>query len=54
MLDLVCPCTSNDASDTNNGADNDLNYRDLVDTTPADGNVYKMLLGALNEWFDDD
>ena len=29
-------------------------HRDLVDTTPADGNVWKMLLGPLNPWFDDD
>ena len=29
-------------------------YRDLIDTTPADGNVWKMLLGPLNPWFDDD
>ena len=29
-------------------------YRDIIDTTPADGNVWKMLLGAVNDWFDDD
>lgn len=28
--------------------------RDIIDTTPADGNVWKMLLGAVNDWFDDD
>ena len=28
--------------------------RDIIDTTPADGNVYKMLLGAVSEWFGDD
>ncbi|KAL8691019.1 MAG: hypothetical protein Q9218_003673 [Villophora microphyllina] len=27
---------------------------DVIDTTPADGNVWKMLLGAVNDWFDDD
>lgn len=26
--------------------------RDIVDTTPADGNVLKMLLGATNNWYD--
>ena len=30
------------------------NLRDVVDTTSADGNVWKMLLGAVNDWFDDD
>ena len=29
-------------------------YRDIVDTEPADGNVYKMMLGAINPWFDGD
>ena len=29
-------------------------YRDVIDTTPADGNVWKMLLGPINDWFDDD
>lgn len=28
--------------------------RDLVDTEPWNGNVWKMLLGAINEKFDDD
>ncbi|KAF7512559.1 hypothetical protein GJ744_000820 [Endocarpon pusillum] len=27
---------------------------DIVDTEPADGNVWKMLLGAVDKWFDDD
>ncbi|KAL9027582.1 MAG: hypothetical protein Q9196_003915 [Gyalolechia fulgens] len=27
---------------------------DIVDTTPATDNVWKMLLGPLNSWFDDD
>lgn len=27
---------------------------DIVDTEPAEGNVLKMLLGAVNHWFDDD
>ncbi|KAL8938633.1 MAG: hypothetical protein Q9211_003117 [Gyalolechia sp. 1 TL-2023] len=31
-----------------------LNFRDIVDTTPATGNVWKMLLGPLNPWIDDD
>ena len=29
-------------------------YRDVVDTTSADGNVWKMLLGAVNDWYDND
>ncbi len=29
-------------------------HRDVVDTEPSNGNVWKMLLGAVNEWFDDD
>ena len=28
--------------------------RDIVDTEPADGNILKMLLGAINKWFDGD
>lgn len=28
--------------------------RDVVDTTSADGNVWKMLLGAVNDWYDND
>ncbi|KAL9131378.1 MAG: hypothetical protein Q9175_006779 [Cornicularia normoerica] len=27
---------------------------DIVDTEPSNGNVWKMLLGAVNDWFDDD
>lgn len=27
-------------------------YRDIVDTTPSDGNVWKMLLGAINDTYD--
>lgn len=27
---------------------------DIVDTEPADGNILKMLLGAINKWFDGD
>ncbi|KAL8894790.1 MAG: hypothetical protein Q9192_004050, partial [Flavoplaca navasiana] len=27
---------------------------DVIDTTPADGNVWKMLLGAVNDWYDND
>ncbi|KAL8769017.1 MAG: hypothetical protein Q9209_004934 [Squamulea sp. 1 TL-2023] len=27
---------------------------DVVDTTSADGNVWKMLLGAVNDWYDND
>lgn len=27
---------------------------DVIDTEPADGNVWKMLLGAINDLFDDD
>ena len=27
---------------------------DIVDTEPANGNVWKMLLGAINHWFDGD
>lgn len=26
----------------------------IVDTTPANGNVWKMLLGSINPWFDAD
>ena len=29
-------------------------YSDIVDTTPADGNIWKMLLGSINDWADDD
>ena len=29
-------------------------YRDAIDTTSADGNVWKMLLGAVNDWYDND
>ena len=29
-------------------------FRDIVDHTYWDGNVWKMLLGALNNWYDDD
>lgn len=29
-------------------------YSDIVDTTPANGNIWKMLHGAINSWFDDD
>ena len=29
-------------------------YRDIVDTTEWDGNVYKMLFGALNSDYDSD
>ena len=32
----------------------DLEGRDIVDTEPYDGNVWKMLLGPINDWFDDD
>ena len=32
----------------------DLGCRDIVDTEPANGNVWKMLLGAIMEWFDND
>jgi hypothetical protein len=28
--------------------------RDICDTTPADGNVWKMLLGSINDYWDDD
>ena len=28
--------------------------RDTIDTTSADGNVWKMLLGAVNDWYDND
>lgn len=28
--------------------------RDIVDAEPADGNVWKMLLGSLDKWFDGD
>lgn len=35
--------------------DSELNLkRDIVDTEPSNGNVWKMLLGAINKWFDDD
>ncbi|KAL8894183.1 MAG: hypothetical protein Q9192_004544, partial [Flavoplaca navasiana] len=27
---------------------------DVIDTTSADGNVWKMLLGAVNDWYDND
>ncbi|KAL8881305.1 MAG: hypothetical protein Q9198_001470 [Flavoplaca austrocitrina] len=27
---------------------------DVIDTTSADGNVWKMLLGAVNDWYNDD
>ncbi|KAL8792769.1 MAG: hypothetical protein Q9195_004656 [Heterodermia aff. obscurata] len=27
---------------------------DIVDTTSWNGNVWKQMLGALNEWYDDD
>jgi hypothetical protein len=26
--------------------------RDIVDTEPADGNILKMLIGAVNKWAD--
>ena len=29
-------------------------YRDVVDTTSADGNVWKMLFGAVNDLYDND
>ena len=29
-------------------------YRDIVDTEPSTGSVWKMLFGAINEWFDGD
>ena len=29
-------------------------HRDVVDTTPANGSVWKMLLGAVNDTYDDD
>ena len=29
-------------------------FRDLVDTEPSNGNILKMLFGAINEKFDDD
>ena len=29
-------------------------HRDLIDTTPSNGNVWKMLLGPVNDTFDDD
>ena len=33
----------------------DMADRDLVDTEPYEnGNVLKMLLGPVNDWFDDD
>ena len=28
--------------------------RDTIDTTSANGNVWKMLLGAVNDWYDND
>ena len=28
--------------------------RDIVDTTPWNGNIWKQLLGAVNSWYDDD
>jgi hypothetical protein len=28
--------------------------RDIVDSEASDGNVWKMLLGAVNKWFDED
>ncbi|KAG8532872.1 uncharacterized protein KY384_002750 [Bacidia gigantensis] len=35
--------------------DQGLNLKlDIIDTTPATGNVWKMLLGAINDWFDND
>ncbi|KAG8534060.1 uncharacterized protein KY384_000903 [Bacidia gigantensis] len=34
--------------------DSELELEDIVDVTPADGNVWKMLLGAMNHWFDVD
>ncbi len=27
--------------------------RDIIDTEPSNGDVWKMLLGAINTWFDD-
>ncbi len=27
---------------------------DIVDTEPSSGNVWKMFLGAIDKWFDDD
>ena len=30
-----------------------LDELDIIDTEPANGNVWKMLLGAVNHWFDD-
>ena len=38
----------------NNICDTLILYRDIVDTEPADGNVYKMILGSINPWFDGD
>lgn len=32
----------------------DIIYRDVIDHTPANGSVWKMLLGAVNDTFDDD
>lgn len=29
-------------------------HRDIVDAEPADGNLWKMLLGSINKWFDQD
>ena len=31
-----------------------LRTRDVIDTEPSNGNVWKMLLGAVNKWFDGD
>lgn len=32
----------------------DSTRRDIIDTTPANGSVWKMLLGAVNDTFNDD
>lgn len=32
----------------------DITHRDVIDTTPANGNVWKMLLGPVNDTYDDD
>ena len=29
-------------------------FTDILDVTPSNGNVMKMLLGSLNHWYDDD
>ena len=34
--------------------DADQMHRDIVDTTPWDGNIWKQLLGAISSWYDDD